>query len=68
MSTTPNSMDAQAFEMGEDELDHVDGHGCVENDLDECDHEGWVVRGICGRCGMDDLYSDEETYEQENPR
>ena len=35
---------------------------------EECDHEGWVVYGTCEKCGEEDLESDAETYEKENPR
>lgn len=34
----------------------------------ECDHDGWVVKGECERCGERGLESDAEVYEREAPR
>lgn len=32
-----------------------------------CDHEGRVLKGVCERCGEDDLESDFEIYRNEAP-
>lgn len=33
-----------------------------------CDHEGYVWRGRCERCGQAGLESDDETYKIEAPK
>lgn len=40
-----------------------------DSDEEECNHEGHVdLKGVCGKCGKDGLKSDDQIYDEENPR
>lgn len=54
----------QGFEV---EVD-ADCEACEGTGVDGCNHDGWVERGRCEKCGATGLESDAEIYAREAPR
>jgi hypothetical protein len=55
-------------EFTKDELEECDCGEAGCEYCDRCDHEGYVFKGRCEKCGERDLFSDDEIYAREAPR
>ncbi len=51
-----------------DEPSSKECHACEGSGDEPCDHDGWVIKDECERCGERGLRSDQDIFEEEAPR